>query len=168
MSAGRSTTHRTRGGVVGGSSTLTAIAAHAAAQGTLPETGTLLIVLAVGVAIGATVSAAPRLPSVPALVLGQGAVHTAMVLVTGHHHDMFEPRMLVTHFLGLLAALCLIAAVNALASLVIDVVVRVVSSTAPRTADRRSVTARTASPSRMPDAVLIFGSVGLRAPPLSV
>ncbi|GAA4666468.1 hypothetical protein [Gordonia humi] len=156
---------RVRGGVVGGASALTGIAAHAAAMGILPSTSSLLIVLAAAVAIGAAVVAAPRLPGIVALAIGQGAVHLLLTLLSGHHHDLLQPSMVLTHGLGTVAALALIAAIEALASTAIGVVALVVSLLTYRGMRRSSMRPRVVRIIDAPAAPLQLGSVGLRGPP---
>ncbi|MGO3325716.1 hypothetical protein [Gordonia sp. (in: high G+C Gram-positive bacteria)] len=156
---------RTRGGIVGGACALTGITAHAAAQGMLPSTSTLLIAMAVAVAIGAIVTATPRLPGFAALLLGQGAVHLLLVLLSGHHHDLFAPSMAVTHILGTAAALVAIAALEALVSTVRDVVVLVVALLTYRGMRRSTTRPQIVRIVGAPVVHLHLGAVGLRGPP---
>ncbi|MCF8590553.1 hypothetical protein [Gordonia liuliyuniae] len=157
---------RMRGGIVGGACALTGIAAHAAAQGMLPSTSTLLVVIGAAAAIGTTVAATPRLPNLAALIVGQGAVHLLLVLLSGHHHDLIQPSMAATHALGTLAALAAIAALEALASTLRDVIVVVVSLLTYR-GMRRSTTRPTVVPEvAAPVVHLHLGAVGLRGPPV--
>ncbi|QRY63349.1 hypothetical protein JVX90_03705 [Gordonia sp. PDNC005] len=164
MSTGIAAPSRMRGGVVGGASALTAIAAHGLAQGMLPSTDTLMIVAAAAVVIGAVVGAAPRLPTLPALLAGQGVVHILLVVLTGHHHDLWSPSMAVAHGVGTLVALALIATYDAVAC-----AVRRVSTPVPFVAvPSRRVAPAPRSRTEAPAALLLFGSVGLRGPPLSL
>ena len=156
---------RVRGGIVGGACALTGITAHAAAQGMLPSTSTLLVVIAVAVAIGAVVTATPRLPNLAALLAGQGAVHLLLVLLSGHHHDLLQPSMAVTHSLGTVAALVAIAAVEALASTLRDVVVLVVSLLTYRGMRRSTTRPRIVRVIGAPVVHRHLGAVGLRGPP---
>jgi hypothetical protein len=153
-----------RGGVVGGASALTAIAAHGLAQGVLPSTDSLMIVAAAAVAIGAVVGATPRPPTAPALLAGPGVIHALLVVLTGHHHDLWTPSMAVAHSVGTLVALALITTYDAVARAVrrLSAPVRIVAVPSPRV---------TPAPRRLaasPAALLLFGSVGLRGPPLSL
>ncbi|WP_341267739.1 hypothetical protein [Gordonia malaquae] len=164
MSTRNAAPSRMRGGVVGGTSALTAIAAHGLAQGMLPSTDTLMIVAAAAVAIGAVVGATPRLPTLPALLAGQGVVHVLLVVLTGHHHDLWSPSMAVAHSVGTLVALALITTYDAVARAVrrLSMPVRFVAGRPRRVV--HAPRSRSASPA----ALLLFGSVGLRGPPLSL
>ncbi|WOC11348.1 hypothetical protein [Gordonia sp. MP11Mi] len=157
---------RVRGGIVGGACALTGITAHAAAQGMLPSTSTLLVVVAAAVAIGAVAAAVPRLPNLAALVVGQGAVHLLLVLLSGHHHDLIQPSMAVTHTLGTLAALAAIAALEALASTLQDVIVLVVSLLTYRGMRYSTTRPRIVRVAAAPVVHLHLGAVGLRGPPV--
>ncbi|GEE01830.1 hypothetical protein nbrc107696_22760 [Gordonia spumicola] len=154
---------RMRGGVVGATSAVTAIAAHAAAQGTLPTTSTLMVVTAAAAAIGAAIAAAPRLPGLPALLAGQGIVHLLLAVLAGHQHDMFRPSMAVSHGVGTLAALALIAALDAL----VRVVRRVIVPMRSRTITREPVIPAPRHHRVRRSRLVILGSVGLRGPPVS-
>lgn len=158
---------RVRGAVVGGSSALTGITAHAAAQGMLPSTSTLLVVVAAAVAIGAVVSATPRFPSLVSLAAGQGVVHLLLALLSGHHHDLIQPSMALTHGLGTVAALAAIAALEALASTVQDIVVLVVALLTYRGMRRSTVHPTVVRTIVAPANHLHLGSVGLRGPPVA-
>ncbi len=155
---------RLRGGVVGAASGMTAIAAHGIAQGMLPSTDALMVVIAAAAALGAVVHAVPRIPGLPALLAGQGLVHLLLVALTGHHHDLLNPTMAVTHGVGTIAALALIATFDAVARVVRRIATVLPSPSAPIHHSLPVPAGRTCVP-----APLVFlGSVGLRGPPLSV
>lgn len=154
-----------RGAVVGAASALTGIAAHAGAQGMMPSTSTLLVVIAASVAIGSVASATPRLPGAATLLAGQAVVHLLLTLISGHHHDLMRPSMAITHGLGTVVALAVIAAVESLAATVRDIVVIAV-----RLLTHRGMRRSTTSPTVLHDVAApvvhrYLGAVGLRGPP---
>lgn len=158
---------RLRGAVVGGTSAFTGVGAHAAAQGMLPDTSTLMLVAATAVALGFGVAAAPGFRSLPALVAGQGLVHGLLVLTSGHHHDLLTAPMAVMHTVGTVAALLLLIGVEHLVAAVAATAVRV-ASVGFRPADGRSVASPLSHRPFTPTALVFLGAVGQRGPPLSI
>lgn len=160
------TDSRLRGGVVGATSALTGIAAHAAAQGMLPQTSTLLLIAAATTALGIGVSAAPRIRVLPALLAGQGLVHLLLVVTSGHHHDLFTAPMAVMHAVGTVAALLLLTGiglvVHAVSALAIAMLAQRVRPCTPAALPTPPFTAAT------PVALVFLGSIGRRGPPASV
>ncbi|MGB6244224.1 hypothetical protein [Gordonia sp. (in: high G+C Gram-positive bacteria)] len=158
---------RLRGAVVGGTSALTGVGAHAAAQGMLPDTSTLLLVAATAVAVGVGTSAAPGLRALPALMVGQGLIHLLLVLASGHHHDMLTVPMAAMHTVGTLAALLLLCGAELLVRALSLVAVRTARLRfRPRTRTTIAVRHRIVVPAA--PALVFLGAVGRRGPPLSV
>ncbi|MGB3302715.1 hypothetical protein [Gordonia sp. (in: high G+C Gram-positive bacteria)] len=158
---------RMRGGVVGATSALTGIAAHAAAQGMLPETSVLLLIAAASTALGLAVTAAPRLHALPALIAGQALVHVLLVLTSGHHHDLVSTPMAVMHTLGTIAAVLLLTGagllLRAASALALRVAVPQFRPQTPPSSFPVSV-----APATAPVALLFLGAIGRRGPPISV
>lgn len=158
---------RLRGAVVGGTSAVTGVLAHATAQGMLPETSVLLMVGAAAVAVGIGVRAAPSVRALPALVAGQALVHLLLVLTSGHHHDLFTAPMAVMHTAGTIAALLLLCGAEILVRAVSALAVRASSlRLRPRTGYAAVVVS--APPQAAPAALVFLGAVGRRGPPFSV
>lgn len=155
---------RLRGAVVGGASAVTAIGAHAAAQGMLPETSSLMMVAATAVALGVAVAAVPAVRVLPALVGGQALVHLLLVLTSGHHHDLLTGPMAAMHTVGTFAALLLLCGVELLIHAASTLARRVVRlHFRPRTV--AAVAVPTLPAVAAPAALIFLGGVGLRGPP---
>ncbi|NLG47321.1 hypothetical protein [Gordonia sp. (in: high G+C Gram-positive bacteria)] len=155
---------RLRGATVGGASAITGVGAHAAAQGTLSGTPTLLMVAATAVALGLGITAAPTLGVLPALVGGQALIHVLLVLTSGHHHDMFTAPMAAMHAVGTVAALLLLCGA--------ELLVRAASALSLRAVRLRfrpltpaAVLVPRADAMIVPTALRFLGAVGRRGPP---
>ncbi|MFD6894236.1 hypothetical protein ACFWB0_06770 [Rhodococcus sp. NPDC060086] len=85
MSTERTLVAHTRGCFVGGTSGAVSIAAHAAGGGATPGQGSVALLLAAAVAVGAT-AAGTRLSAIAVLTVGQILGHIALVLESGHIH----------------------------------------------------------------------------------
>ncbi|MGW4364936.1 hypothetical protein ACWEKT_04760 [Nocardia takedensis] len=85
---GDSSTAAVRGGAVGASVAVLAVAAHGAAGGGLPDSTEGAFVLLAAVLAGALVAALPanRLAVFGLLAAGQGAAHTVLGGLVGHGH----------------------------------------------------------------------------------
>ncbi|WP_279106162.1 hypothetical protein [Gordonia paraffinivorans] len=70
MTSALQTVHRMRGCAVGALSACTAVAAHGMADGVLPDSGSLVLMIAACAALGATVGTAVRRSPGPAATLG--------------------------------------------------------------------------------------------------
>lgn len=158
------TLSRLRGATVGAASALTGIGAHAAAQGMLPDTSSLMLVVAAAIAVGIGVAAAPTLRALPALVGGQLLVHALLVVTSGHHADMFTAPMAAMHTIGTVAALLLLVGV--------EVLFHAVSGLAQHALPRHfrplppvAVVPVPDSPAAPPAALIFLGAVGRRGPP---
>lgn len=155
---------RLRGATVGGASAITGVGAHAAAQGMLPTTPTLLMVAATAVALGLGITAAPTLGILPALIGGQALIHVLLVVTSGHHHDMVTAPMAAMHTVGTVAALLLLCGA--------ELLLRAASALSRRTVRRqfRPLTATAAVVPQagaivVPTALRFLGAVGRRGPP---
>ncbi|EGD56439.1 hypothetical protein [Gordonia neofelifaecis] len=161
------TLSRLRGAVVGGTSAVTGVAAHAAAQGMLPDTSVLVLVAATAVVLGLGATAAPGLGALPALIVGQGLVHLLLVVTSGHHHDMLTAPMAATHAAGTVAALLFLCGAEILVRAASAFAIRAIAPAfAPRAPELAAVVVRTRVV--VPASLLFLGAVGRRGPPLSV
>ncbi|ALG84036.1 hypothetical protein [Gordonia phthalatica] len=155
---------RLRGATVGAVSALTGIGAHAAAAGMLPDTSSLMLVIAAAVALGLGVAAAPALRVLPALVGGQLLVHVLLVITSGHHGDMLTAPMAAMHAVGTVAALLLLVG----AELLLHAAAGLAQHALPscfRPLPRVAVVPVPATPAAVPAALIFLGAVGRRGPP---
>ncbi|MYR06296.1 hypothetical protein GTV32_08195 [Gordonia sp. SID5947] len=131
------TLENVRGCVVGASSGVTAILAHSAAGGGLPDTTALTLLVAVCAGLGWTAavtatSKAGRPGLVGMLVAGQVVGHLSLVALSHHHATLFTPSMATFHVAATVvaaaSALGLESALSATLSVVIRTVLTLISS----------------------------------------
>ncbi|MBM7366922.1 hypothetical protein [Gordonia hydrophobica] len=158
------TLSRLRGAVVGGASALTGIGAHAAAQGMLPETASLLMVATTAIALGVAVAALPAARVLPALIGGQAMVHVLLVLSSGHHHDLLTAPMAAMHTVGTLAALLLLCGVELLVHAASALALRAMRLHV-RLRPLTTVTVPAYPAVAAPAALVYLGGIGRRGPP---
>lgn len=97
-----------RGGAVGATTAVLAVAAHGAAGGGVPTESSILLLVGVAVVLASVVTAVPvfqrRVAAVPVLLtVGQVTAHLALTVGAGHHLTV-APAMLAAH--GIAIALC--------------------------------------------------------------
>ncbi|NDZ96633.1 hypothetical protein G3I13_03300 [Streptomyces sp. SID6673] len=122
---------KVRGCVIGASSGVTSIVAHAAAGGGLPDSTGLTLLVAVCAGLGWAASAvSPQRAGVPGLVGmlvgGQLVGHLALAALSHHHATLMTPSMATFHMVATVVAVALAIGLEIAVTAALSVVIRTV------------------------------------------
>ncbi|MFT3663288.1 MAG: hypothetical protein QM809_18560 [Gordonia sp. (in: high G+C Gram-positive bacteria)] len=183
MPAAPPTIPRLRAAVVGATTAVTGVAAHAQGHGALPDGNVLVLLGAAGIAVAVVLgdrdarrTTPRRAPSsqpippvwrlLPALAGGQIVVHLLLIALAGHPHAPITAPMAVTHTVGTLAALALVAAVESLVRTVAGLALRIVALLTDPPVAGPAVPPTPPAPFLPARSLRHLGTVGTRGPPL--